>query len=78
MTDTALGLTDEEFLAKNPDDFLADDIDQETAIEETNEAVENENTSSDQTDEGKKPLQMKLQRVVKHKSKLKLNQLVKK
>jgi len=52
MTDTALGLTDEEFLAKNPNDFLADDTEQETAIEETNEAVENENTPSDQTDEG--------------------------
>ena len=51
MTDTALGLTDEEFLAKNPDDFLANDKEQETAVEETNEAVEDENTTSDQTDE---------------------------
>lgn len=51
MTDTALGLTDEEFLAKNPDEFLADDKEQETVVEETNEAVEDENTTLDQTDE---------------------------
>ena len=48
MTDTALDLTDEEFLAKDPNDFLAEETAEETAVEE-------ETTASDQTDAVEEP-----------------------
>jgi len=53
MNETTLGLTDEEFLAKNPDDFLSDEVSEDISdaqkldIEQPNEKIE----SSDQTDE---------------------------
>ena len=50
MTDTALGLTDEEFLAKDPAEFLAEESDQ--TIETTDDTVVNDETNtSDQTDD---------------------------
>ena len=55
MNETTLGLTDEEFLAKNPDDFLSDEVSDELSdeqkldIEKPNKEIE----SSDQTDEDK-------------------------
>jgi len=48
MTDTALDLTDEEFLAKDPNDFLAEETAEETAVDE-------ETTASDQTDAVEEP-----------------------
>lgn len=50
MTDTALGLTDEEFLAKDPAEFLAEESYQ--TIETTDHTVVNDETNtSDQTDD---------------------------
>ena len=56
MTDTALGLTDEEFLAKDPAEFLAEESDQ--TIETTDDTVVNEETNtSDQTDDSEETSQ---------------------
>jgi len=56
MTDTALGLTDEEFLAKDPAEFLAEESDQ--TIETTDDTVVNEETNtSDQTDDSEEASQ---------------------
>ena len=56
MTDTALGLTDEEFLAKDPAEFLVDESDQ--IIETTEDTVVDEETNtSDQTDDSEEASQ---------------------
>jgi len=55
MTD-ALGLTDEEFLAKDPNEFLAEESDQITETVEDS-AVDKETNTSDQTDDSEEPSQ---------------------
>jgi len=50
MTDTALGLTDAEFLAKDPAEFLNEESDQTTETAEDT-AVNEETNTSDQTDD---------------------------
>ena len=53
MTDTALGLSDKEFLDKNPADFL-DEVDPEITEESKDTAVEEETNTSDETDDSTK------------------------
>ena len=55
MTD-ALGLTDEEFLAKDPNEFLAEESDQITETVEDS-AVDKETNTSDQTDDSEEASQ---------------------
>jgi len=50
MTDTALGLTDEEFLAKDPSEFLTEESDQTTETVE-DAAVDKETNTSEQADD---------------------------
>ena len=50
MTDTALGLSDKEFLDKNPAEFL-DEVDPEITEESKDTVVEEETNTSDQTDD---------------------------
>ena len=50
MTDTALGLTDAEFLAKDPAEFLNEESDQTTETAEDTAVIE-ETNASDQTDD---------------------------